>query len=139
MARGGKIMGVATTAGEEVMLKNLSITVAVLVIVLSSSWTAAQIRPGHADRGEAIYKAQCLRCHGRMGDGDGADAQGLIVRPTDFHAARSREKTDFELLVAISNGVLFSPMHSWRGRLTDGEMMDVIQYVRALAPSVPHL
>lgn len=32
---------------EEVMLKHLGITIAVLTIVLSSSWTVAQIRPGH--------------------------------------------------------------------------------------------
>jgi mono/diheme cytochrome c family protein len=121
------------------MLKHLGITIAVLTIVLSSSWTVAQIRPGHPDRGEAVYKEQCVRCHGRMGDGNGPDAERLIVRPPDFHAERSRAKTDFELLVAISNGVLFSPMHSWRGRLTDEEMMGVIQYVRALAPSVPYL
>ena len=121
------------------MLKHLGITIAVLTIVLSSSWTVAQISAGHPDQGEAVYKAQCVRCHGRMGDGNGPDAERLIVRPTDFHAERSRAKTDFELLVAISNGVLFSPMHSWRGRLTDEEMMDVIQYVRALAPSGPNL
>lgn len=121
------------------MLKHLGITIAVFTIVLSSSWIAAQVRLGHPDRGEAIYKEQCLRCHGRMGDGDGPDVQGLIVRPTDFHAERSRAKSDFELLVAISNGVLFSPMHSWRGRLKDEEMMDVIEYIRDLAPSAPYL
>lgn len=121
------------------MLKRLGITIAVLTIVLSSSWIGAQVRPGHPDRGEAIYKEHCLRCHGQTGAGDGLDAQGLIVRPTDFHTERSRAKTNFELLIAISNGVLFSPMHAWRGRLKDEEMMDVIQYVRALAPAGPHL
>lgn len=121
------------------MLKHLGITIAVFTIVLSSSWIGAQVRPGHPDRGEAIYKEHCLRCHGRTGDGDGPDAQGLIVRPADFHTAQSRERSDFELLIAISNGVLFSPMHAWRGRLTDEEMMDVIEYIRALAPAYPHL
>jgi len=121
------------------MLKHLGITMAVLSIVLASSWTVAQIRPGHPDRGETVYKEQCIRCHGKLGDGNGPDAQNLIVRPTDFHTERSRAKTDFELLIAISNGVLFSPMHAWRGRLKDEEMMDVILYVRALAPAGPHL
>ena len=121
------------------MLKKLGITVAVLTVVLTNSWVAAQVRPGHPDRGEAMYKEHCLRCHGRLGDGDGPDAQALIVRPADFHTARSRAKSDFELLITISNGVLFSPMHAWRGRLTDEEMMDVIEYVRALAPSTPSL
>lgn len=121
------------------MHKKLAITIGILTVVVSNSWIGAQIRPGHPDRGEAVYKEHWLRCHGRHGDGDGPDAQGLIVRPTDFHAERSRAKTDFELLVAISNGVLFSPMHTWRGRLRDEEMMDVIEYVRALALAYPHL
>jgi cytochrome c oxidase cbb3-type subunit 3 len=121
------------------MLKKLIVTVGALCVVLSSSWITAQVRQGHPDRGEAIYKEHCLRCHGKLGDGNGPDAQNLIVRPADFHSDRSRAKTDFELLITISNGVLFSPMHSWRGRLTDEEMLDVIEYVRALAPSSPHL
>ncbi|CAE6740367.1 c-type cytochrome [Nitrospira defluvii] len=121
------------------MRKKLGIIIAVLTVVLANSWVAAQVGPGHPDRGEALYKEHCLRCHGRMGEGDGPDAQGLIVRPVDFHTARSRAKTDFELLIAISNGVLFSPMHSWRGRIADEDMVHVIAYVRALAPEYPHL
>ena len=111
------------------------VIVVIGIVVLSSSWLSAQDFGGNADRGEAIYKEQCLRCHGRLGDGNGPDAGDLIVRPSDFHTARSREKSDFELLVAISNGVLFSPMHSWRGRLNDQQMADVIHYIRAIAPS----
>jgi cytochrome c oxidase cbb3-type subunit 3 len=111
------------------------VIVVIGIVVLSSSWLSAQDLGGNPDRGEAIYKEQCLRCHGRLGDGNGPDAGDLIVRPSDFHTARSREKSDFELLVAISNGVLFSPMHSWRGRLNDQQMADVIHYIRAIAPS----
>jgi cytochrome c oxidase cbb3-type subunit 3 len=36
--------------------------------------------------------------------------------------------------VAISNGVLFSPMHSFRGKLTDQQMLDVLSYIRAVSP-----
>ncbi|MBX3649021.1 MAG: cytochrome c [Rhodocyclaceae bacterium] len=107
---------------------------AVLCVVVMSGWIGAQEFRGNPDKGEAIYKAQCLRCHGRLGDGNGPDALQLIVQPKDFHTLQSRGRTDFELLIAISNGVLFSPMHSWRGRLKDQEMLDVIQYIRALAP-----
>ena len=111
-----------------------SVIIVLGVVILSSSWISAQDFGGHLDKAEAIYKEQCLRCHGRLGDGNGPDAGDLIVRPTNFHTVRSREKSDFELLVAISNGVLFSPMHSWRGRLSDEQMLDVIHYIRDLAP-----
>jgi cytochrome c oxidase cbb3-type subunit 3 len=37
-------------------------------------------------------------------------------------------------LVALSNGVLFSPMHSYRGKLTDAQMLDVLSYIRSMAP-----
>jgi cytochrome c oxidase cbb3-type subunit 3 len=91
----------------------VSVIIVLGVVIMSSSWISAQDLGGNPDRGEAIYKEQCLRCHGRLGDGNGPDAGDLI---------------------AVSNGVLFSPMHSWRGRLSDEQMVDVIHYIRALAP-----
>ena len=39
--------------------------------------------------------------------------------------------------MAISHGVLFSPMHGWGDRLSDREMMAIISYVRMLCPFNP--
>ena len=39
--------------------------------------------------------------------------------------------------VTIEHGVVFSPMHSWRGQLTDGEMQDVLAYIRLLSQQGP--
>lgn len=116
------------------MYKHVVTAIVTLLMVATTGWIAAQDLPGNPDRGEAIYKEQCLQCHGRLGDGQGPAARDLIVQPQDFHTLEARGRTDFELLIAVSNGVLFSPMHSWRGRLKDQEMLDVIQYIRALAP-----
>jgi mono/diheme cytochrome c family protein len=116
------------------LYKNLAILGITCIVVSGSSWISAQDFQGNPDRGEMIYKEHCLQCHGRLGDGNGPIAQDLIVRPRDFHLLSSRMKSDFELLIAISSGVLFSPMHSWRGRLSEEDMLDVIRYIRALAP-----
>jgi cytochrome c oxidase cbb3-type subunit 3 len=67
-------------------------------------------------------------------DGKGPDSQDLIVRPANLQSSIVRSKTDWELLVTISNGVLFSPMHSFRGKLTDQQMLDVLSYIRAALP-----
>lgn len=116
------------------MARHMATAVVLLCVVAGNSWIGAQEFRGNPDHGEALYKTHCLSCHGRMGDGQGPASKDLIVQPKDFHTLQSRGRSDFELLIAISNGVLFRPMHFWRGRLKDEEIMDLIRYIRALAP-----
>jgi cytochrome c oxidase cbb3-type subunit 3 len=115
-------------------MKTFSVICALSVIVLGSSWVAGQTPRGNPQAGQGIYEQQCLRCHGPKLDGNGPDSQDLIVRPANLQSQASRTKTDWELLVTISNGVLFSPMHGFRGRLTDQQMLDVLSYIRTMAP-----
>ena len=37
----------------------------------------------------------------------------------------------------VSYGIAFSPMHGFRGRLTDDELLEVIDYIRTMAPFLP--
>ena len=110
------------------------LTLAMVLISVSTSVALAQVIRGDAKAGQAAYEQQCLRCHGSKLDGNGPDSRDLIVRPADLRSQTSRSKTDWELLVAISNGVLFSPMHGFRGKLTDEQMLDVLSYIRSMSP-----
>ncbi len=110
------------------------LTVAVIFLFATTSLVSAQVIRGNPKAGQGVYEQQCLRCHGSKLDGNGPDSQDLIVRPADFRSQISRSKTDWELLVAISNGVLFSPMHGFRGKLTDEQMLDVLSYTRSISP-----
>jgi mono/diheme cytochrome c family protein len=105
----------------------------IALYLAATSIVSAQTVRGNPKAGEAIYAQHCLRCHGDKLDGNGPDAPDLIVRPANFWSSQSRTKTDWELLVALSNGVLFSPMHSYRGKLTDAQMLDVLSYIRSVA------
>jgi cytochrome c oxidase cbb3-type subunit 3 len=116
-------------------MKSIGIIGALCVIVLGSSWAAGQTARGNPKEGQAVYEKNCLRCHGSKLDGKGPESQDLIVRPANLQSPIIRSKTDWELLVTISNGVLFSPMHSFRGKLTDQQMLDVLSYIRAMSPS----
>ncbi|MBH0199585.1 MAG: cytochrome c [Nitrospira sp.] len=104
---------------------------------LAASSLCAQDYPPDAVRGKAIYARYCQTCHGDSGHGNGPEAASLKVSPADFHRVRSFLKSDEELLRTIEHGIVFSPMHSWRGQLTDGEMQDVLAYIRLLSQQGP--
>ena len=104
-----------------------------LTALTYSEFLHAQDFPSDMARGKAVYERHCQRWHGPGGWGDGPEAAGLKVRPANFHAFRSFLKSDEELLRTIEHGVVFSPMHSWRGQLSDGEMQDVVAYIRLLS------
>lgn len=111
------------------------IAVAAFILISAlASLAFAQVTRGDSKTGQGVYEQQCLRCHGSKLDGNGPDSQDLIVRPADLRSQTTRSKTDWELLVAISNGVLFTPMHSFRGKLTDQQMLDVLSYIRFMSP-----
>jgi mono/diheme cytochrome c family protein len=105
---------------------------------LVSTWAAspgfavAQDFPPDTTRGRAVYERHCLACHGAGGRGDGPDAAVLRVPPANFHRFTSILKSDEELLRTIEHGVVFSPMHSWQGRLTETERQDALAYIRLL-------
>lgn len=110
------------------------LTAIVILLFAATSWVSAQVARGNPKEGQAVYEKNCLRCHGSKLDGNGPDSRDLIVRPANLLSIGSRSKTDWELLVTISNGVLFSPMHGFRGKLTDQQMLDVLSYIRAVSP-----
>ena len=109
------------------------IVVAGLMGLASYSFLHAQDYPADITRGKDVYQRHCQACHGVGGWGDGPDAKALKVAPANFHRFSSFLKSDEELLRTIEHGVVFSPMHSWRGQLTDGEMQDVVAYIRLLS------
>ncbi len=107
---------------------------AIAAIVLPGSLALGQLGSGNPKTGQHLYEQHCLRCHGDKLDGRGPDARDLIVPPADLRSPVIKNRTDRELLSAINNGVLFSPMHGFRGKLTDQQIQDVLSYIRMQWP-----
>jgi len=107
---------------------------AALLVFAAATVVFAQGGRGNPKDGQVVYEQHCLRCHGSKMDGNGPDGQYLIVRPANLQSQGSRAKTDWELLVTITNGALFTPMHGFRGKLSDQQIQDVLSYIRANAP-----
>ena len=88
--------------------------------------------------GKKLYLTYCSSCHGETGKGDGPAAQSLPVKPANHTAgAVMNQLTDKYLVEIISKGggaVGKSPMMpAWGGALKEGQVQDIVAYVRSIA------
>ena len=93
-------------------------------------------------RGQIVYKAQCVPCHGVSGDGHGFLANGFEVRPRDFRQGlykfRSTKNgalpTFADVEHTIRVGVPHSTMPAWGEFLTPEQVSDVTKYIVTFSP-----
>jgi copper transport protein len=82
-------------------------------------------------RGEALYEAQCMACHGALGFGDGPNAAGLDPPPANLHL-HAAHHTDGDLFRIVTEGVPGTAMPSFEERLAAEERWHVINYLDRL-------
>lgn len=85
------------------------------------------LKPG-LPSGQTIYAANCAKCHGDKGDGQGNSAAVGKPRPRSFlDASFQQSATGFTLFSAVSNGRGHIP--AWNKHLSNQEIADVSEYV----------
>jgi mono/diheme cytochrome c family protein len=82
--------------------------------------------------GRTIYAERCLSCHGEWGRGDGPVGRMLLPPPRDL-ASALRGMGESELLRVVRDGR--GTMPAFGPALSDGELRQVLLYVRNLARS----
>jgi mono/diheme cytochrome c family protein len=121
-----------------VMGRALTVIVgAALLLLVSSPAGLAESGFGNPKRGKQIFEQLCVRCHGIKLDGRGPDATSLRSAPADLQSLSSRTKSDWELLIIISYGVMYTPMHGYRDVMTEQDIKDVLSFIRMEAPFRP--
>ncbi len=78
--------------------------------------------------GAAVYRSNCVICHG--GDGSGNTALGKKYKVRDLKSPEAQKATDAELSELISKGK--KPMPGFASRLKDDQIHQLISYVREL-------
>ena len=81
-------------------------------------------------RGASLYMQSCSVCHGPYGRGDGPAALSLSITPTDLAAHASGHRVG-ELFWWIAHGIPGTPMPGFAPRLSDAEIWDLVQFLRA--------
>jgi mono/diheme cytochrome c family protein len=83
-------------------------------------------------RGEALFSQNCALCHGAGGRGDGPGAASLSRAPADLTTGHALPHTDDDYAYWIENGIEGTDMPAFGQELGDGEIRDVIAYIRSL-------
>jgi putative copper resistance protein D len=123
-------MGAAALAG--------GLWVAVPPLVVDAYPTTYQ-RPGVTYQvdavvnGAALFHANCARCHGPGGRGDGPEGAGLPKPPADLTGAHVFHHTAGDLFWWITYGIAPSGMPAFGSKLSEAERWDVINFLRALS------
>lgn len=92
---------------------------------------------------EIFVKAQCGKCHGETGYGDGPsaltleDAFGNAIPPRNYHKAADfkRGHTLRDIALTINTGNNGTPMPAFADALTEEEVWDLAAYILSMAES----
>jgi len=120
-------------AGEPVIVA----TMPAATVSASQPISLPQTAPDLA-QGASVYAANCTRCHGATGKGDGELVQsGQVTGVPDFtDPATAQNATPGEWYEIITNGRLDKLMPPWGDKLSDGERWSVANYVYSLGGQI---
>lgn len=82
-------------------------------------------------RGFALYRRYCVSCHGAPGVAPDAFALGMTPLPANL-ALSAKHWQAGELYWVIRNGIKMTGMPGWQFRLRDGQLWDIVAFVRRL-------
>ena len=122
-------------------MRTLLPVVGVITLGLSITVNAGQAKPAaptqaSLDNGAALFKRQCVMCHGAAGLGDGPAAKNLKGKlPSLADKAVMSKLTDAQIHLAISEGkkTEVGNMPALGKRLMPEEITDIVNFVRTLA------
>ena len=99
--------------------------------------------PELVSKGREVYqKAECFKCHGAGGRGDGPSAEGMKdswgypIQPSDLTRPLKRGSTPEAIYRTIVTGLDGTPMPSYEGALRDEEVWALSYYVASLNSGV---
>jgi mono/diheme cytochrome c family protein len=85
-----------------------------------------------AQPGKTLFQQYCQDCHGPQKDGRGVLRPFLEQDPANLTSQMTQAKTDQQLFSIIKNGG--GEMHGWADTFTDQQVLELVQYIRALSP-----
>ena len=97
---------------------------------------AADASPALVEQGKALYKANCVACHGETGKGDGP-AAGVLKPPPRDHTDRAYMSTltDKQIadIIKMGGAIRGKPLMPSHPQFKEPELQALVAYVRSLS------
>jgi mono/diheme cytochrome c family protein len=87
--------------------------------------------PAKIARGLGLYRQDCVQCHGGPGEAPAAFAMGFMPGAPPLIQVASEWPAN-EIYWTIRNGIKMTAMPPWHYRMTDGEVWDVVAFIKTL-------
>ena len=87
--------------------------------------------------GRKIYEISCANCHKADGTGGPMEIEGKKIKPDDLTSEKIKAFSDEKIIGYIMNGVEDEGMPAFKDRLSEGEIRDVVKFVRTEIQKVP--
>ena len=98
--------------------------------------TASAVTPAMLERGRALYKGNCVACHGESGKGDGPGAGVLKPPPRDHtDAAYMKTLSDKEIadIIKMGGAIKGKPLMPSHPQFKEQDLQALVAYVRTLS------
>lgn len=93
------------------------------------------------ERGEEVYEANCIACHGETGKGDGP-AAGVLKPPPRDHTDRAYMDTltdeDLKKVIVMGGAIKGRPLMPSHPQLRGEQLDALVAYVRSLSRGNPN-
>ncbi len=98
--------------------------------------------PGDARKGQPLYQKHCVRCHGKDGSGEGPGTGVTMSRERSFmvmpaalnNSGFQQSASDAMIHDIVLSGRKIGGMPSFKSKLSDQEIANVVAYLRTLKP-----
>ena len=87
--------------------------------------------------GRDLYAKNCANCHKENGTGGEVEIEGKKLKPDNLTDAKRKALSDDKILSVIMNGIEDEGMPAYKGKLSEGEMRDILKFVRVELQKMP--
>lgn len=99
--------------------------------------TAPATPPDELAEGRKIFKQNCAMCHKEDGTGGKVTIEGKSLNADDLTSAKIKAFSDDKIIGYVYNGVEDEGMPSFKDKLSEAQIREVVRYVRAGIQKMP--